>query len=47
MKEKFLEIYRKYITRPGSEELLNYLMSSDFFEAPASNRFHLSCPVAL
>lgn len=47
MKEKFLEIYRKYITRPGSEELLNYLESSDFFEAPASNRFHLSCPGGL
>lgn len=41
-KEEFCEIYRKTITREGSEELLNYLLSdgSDFFTAPASTRFH-------
>lgn len=47
MKEKFIEIYKKYITRPGSEELLAYLEKSDFFTAPASNRFHLSVPGGL
>lgn len=47
MKEKFLEIYRKYINRPGSQDLLAYLEKSDFFEAPASNRFHLACPGGL
>lgn len=36
----FEEIYRKYITRPGSAELLEYLKSTDFFIAPASTRFH-------
>ena len=40
MKEKFLEIYRSYILRPGSKELLEWLEDSDFFEAPASTRFH-------
>lgn len=41
-KEEFCEIYRKYITREGSEELLDYLTgeNSDFFTAPASTRFH-------
>jgi len=49
MKEEFLDIYKKYITRPGSEELLDYLLSSksDFFEAPASTRYHLSNPGGL
>ena len=41
-KERFIEIYKTYIKRPGSEKLLEYLLSphSDFFEAPASARFH-------
>ncbi len=47
MKEKFLEIYRENITRPGSEEFLKWLESTDFFEAPASTRFHLSRPGGL
>ncbi len=47
MKEKFIEIYKKYITRPGSKELLEYLEKSDFFTAPASSRYHLSVPGGL
>lgn len=47
MKEKFIEIYRKHITRSGAEELLAYLEKSDFFTAPASGRFHLSVPGGL
>lgn len=39
-KEKFLTVYNKYITRPGSEELLAWLETTDFFQAPASTRFH-------
>ena len=41
-KERFIELYRTYIHRYGSEKLLECLMSrsSDFFEAPASTRFH-------
>ncbi len=41
-KEKFIEIYKKHITREGSDKLLDYLLSSssDFFSAPASTRFH-------
>lgn len=43
-KQEFIEIYRKYIKREGSEELLDFLMSSksDFFDAPCSTRYHLS-----
>ena len=40
-REEFIDIYRQYIHREGSEELLDYLMNkSDFFTAPASARFH-------
>ncbi len=40
--EIFVSIYNKYITREGSDKLLEYLLSkaSDFFTAPASMRFH-------
>ncbi len=40
MKEKFIEIYKKYIKRNGSDELLDWLKETDFFDAPASTRFH-------
>ncbi|MEG0367604.1 MAG: hydrolase [Coprobacillus sp.] len=40
-KERFIEIYKQYIHREGSDKLLEYLVTkSDFFEAPASARFH-------
>ena len=41
-KEKFIEIYNKYIKREGADKLLDYLISSDFFTAPASAKFHSS-----
>ncbi len=41
-KERFIELYTKYIHREGADKFLEYLQSgaSDFFEAPASTRFH-------
>ena len=41
-KERFIEVYKKYIHREGSDKLLEYLMShsSDYFDAPASARYH-------
>lgn len=41
-REKFVNIYKANITRPGSDKLLNYLLSenSDFFTAPASTKYH-------
>ena len=41
-KERFIEIYQTYIKREGADKLLEYLLSSDFFTAPASARFHCS-----
>ena len=41
-KERFIEIYRSNIKREGADKLLEYLLSSDFFVAPASARFHSS-----
>lgn len=42
IKEKFIEIYKSNIIRPGSDKLLEWLESSDFFTAPASARYHLA-----
>lgn len=39
-KEKFIDIYNKYIKREGTKELLDFLQKSDFFVAPASTQFH-------
>lgn len=41
-KERFIEIYQKNIKREGADKLLEYLLGSDFFTAPASARFHNS-----
>ena len=41
-KERFIEIYKRDIKREGADKLLEYLLSSDFFTAPASARFHCS-----
>ena len=38
--EKFVEIFNKYITRDGADNLLDWLINSDFFTAPASSKFH-------
>lgn len=47
MKHKFLDLYTQHITRPGSGELLKWLEKSDFFDAPASTRFHGDHPGGL
>ena len=31
------------INRPGIDKLMSYIQSSDFYTAPASTKFHLSC----
>ncbi|MDD4184201.1 MAG: HD domain-containing protein [Candidatus Izemoplasmatales bacterium] len=49
LKQQFIDIYNEHITRQGAGDLLKYLLSdqSDFFEAPASTRFHLAYPGGL
>lgn len=42
VKQRFIEIYNSKIKREGADKLLDYLMKSDFFTAPASARFHCS-----
>lgn len=36
----FIDQYKEHITRRGADRLLEWLMGSDFFTAPASTRFH-------
>ncbi|WP_087066274.1 hydrolase [Intestinibacillus massiliensis] len=40
MKQTFLDIYQKNITRRGADKLLEWMEGTDFFTAPASTRFH-------
>lgn len=40
LKKEFVEIYNTNIKRDGAKELLDYLLKSDFFTAPASTQFH-------
>ncbi len=42
-KDEFIRIYRENIKREGSEELLNWILKTDFFTAPASTRYHYAC----
>lgn len=45
-KEKFIEM-SKDITRPGIDRLMAWLETTDFYEAPASTRFHSAEPGGL
>lgn len=42
-KEEFLNIYNECVSRSGSKELLEWLLKTDFFTAPASTKFHCAC----
>lgn len=42
-KEEFIELYTASITRTGSAELLQWMQTTDFFDAPASTRYHGAC----
>ena len=42
-KEEFIRIYKENITREGSEKLLEWIETTDFFTAPASTRYHCAC----
>ena len=46
-KNTFLALYKTNINRIGSDELLEWLDGSDFFEAPASSKYHLNVPGGL
>lgn len=40
-KKEFLAIYNSLIKRDGADKLLKWMSDADFFEAPASSKFHL------
>lgn len=40
LRQQFLAIARNDITRPGIENLLKHLEETDFFDAPASTKYH-------
>lgn len=39
-RDRFIEIFKTKIKREGAEKLLEYIISSDFFVAPASAKYH-------
>ncbi len=46
-KQEFIEIFKENVKRPGSEKLLEWLIGSDFFIAPASTKYHCACEAGL
>lgn len=40
--QEFIRIYKENIKREGASELLDWLLKTDFFTAPASTKFHSS-----
>ncbi len=46
-KEEFIEIFNKEIKREGSQKLLEWLQTTDFFTTPASTKFHGACEQGL
>ena len=46
-REDFCDIWRREVTRPGADKLLEWLSTTDFFKAPASTRFHGACEEGL
>lgn len=41
-KEEFIKIFTENIKRDGAEDLLKYLVATDFFIAPTSTKYHLA-----
>ena len=47
VREYFEQLFTEQVKRPGAAELLEWLGKSDFYQAPASTRFHLARPGGL
>lgn len=39
-KQQFIDCFEKSVKRKGADKLLEWLLTTDFFTAPASTRFH-------
>lgn len=46
-KDEFISIFQENVTRQGSKELLDWMLKTDFFTAPASTKYHCACPEGL
>ncbi|MFV0353062.1 MAG: HD domain-containing protein [Oscillospiraceae bacterium] len=46
-KDEFIEIFTNEVTRTGAPELLSWMQTTDFFDAPASTRYHGACKEGL
>ena len=46
-KERFRELFLSQVTRPGAGMLMDWLETTDFFEAPASTKHHGAYPGGL
>lgn len=40
LKDKYIKIFKDNIKREGSNELLDFIVKSDFFTSPASTKYH-------
>ena len=40
IKDEFIQIFKNNIKREGADKLLDWIVKSDFFTAPASTKFH-------
>lgn len=46
-KEEFISLFEENVNRQGSKELLDWMLKTDFFTAPASTKYHCACPEGL
>lgn len=46
-KDEFIAVFKDKIKRQGSQELLDWMLKTDFFTAPASTKYHCACPEGL
>lgn len=42
-KEEFISLFQENVKRQGSQELLDWMLKTDFFTAPASTKYHCAC----
>ena len=46
-KAEFISLFEENVNRQGAKELLDWMLKTDFFTAPASTRYHCACPEGL
>lgn len=42
-KEEYINLFNENIKREGAKELLKWMETTDFFQAPASTKYHCAC----